>query len=69
LWWAWLVAVIAAVVGLVVALPMHYMGHFNYNWVSHLGPIYLATIIYVVGAVVALFGLTQAAPAAAQARR
>jgi len=69
LWWAWLVAVIAAVVGLVVALPMHYMGHFNYNWVSHLGPIYLATIIYVVGAVVALFGLTQAAPAPAQARR
>src|SRR6516225_4478620 len=58
-----------AVVGLAVALPMHYTGHFNYNWVSHLGPIYLATIIYVVGAVVALFGLTQAAPAAAQALR
>ena len=34
-----------------------------------LGPIYVATIIYVVGAVVALVGLTQAAPAAAQARR
>ena len=69
LWWAWIMAVIAPVVGLAVALPMHYMGHFNYDWVSHLGPIYLGTIIYVVGAVVALVGLTQAAPASAQAVR
>ena len=45
------------------------MGHFNYDWVSHLGPIYLGIIIYVVGAVMALIGLTQAVPAAAQARR
>src|ERR1700687_1159688 len=69
LWWAWIIAVVVPVVGLAVALPMHYMGHFNYDWVSHLGPIYLGTIIYVVGAVVALIGLTQRAPAAAQARR
>jgi hypothetical protein len=69
LWWAWIIAVIVPVVGLVVALPMHYMGHFNYNWASHLGPIYLGTVIYVVGAMVALVGLTQAAPAAAQVRR
>src|SRR5947207_3453767 len=69
LWWAWIAAVILPVVGLAVALPMHYMGHFNYDWVSHLGPIYLGTIIYVAGAVVALVGLTQGAPAAAQARR
>src|SRR5216684_8592502 len=69
LWWAWIISVIVPVVGLAVALPMHYMGHFNYDWVSHLGPIYLGTIIYVVGAVVALVGLTQGAPAAAQARR
>jgi len=61
--------VIVPVVGLAVALPMHYMGHFNYNWVSHLGPIYLGTIIYVVGALVALVGLTQATPAATQVRR
>jgi hypothetical protein len=59
LWWAWIIAVIAPVVGLVVALPMHYMGHFNYDWVSHLGPIYLGTIIYVAGAALALLGLTQ----------
>jgi hypothetical protein len=69
LWWAWIFAVIAPVVGLAVGLPMHYMGHFNYDWVSHLGPIYLGTLIYVVGTVVALVGLTQSAPAAGQARR
>jgi hypothetical protein len=68
-WWAWTTAVIVPVVGLAVALPMHYMGHFNYDWVSHLGPIYVGTIIYVIGAVVALVGLIQAAPAAAQAGR
>ena len=48
LWWAWITAVISPVLGLAVALPMHWMGHFNYDWVSHLGPIYLGTIIYVV---------------------
>ena len=69
LWWAWITAVIVPVVGLAVALPMHYMGHFDYNWMSHLGPIYLGTIIYVVGAVLALAGLTRATAVAAQARR
>jgi hypothetical protein len=49
-----------------MALPLHYMGHFNYDWVSHLGPIYVGTIIYVVGAVVALLGLSQTALGAAQ---
>jgi hypothetical protein len=68
-WWAWITAVISPVVGLAVALPLHWMGHFNYDWVSHLGAIYLATIIYVVGAVLALIGLSQAAPAVATARR
>src|SRR5262245_33772462 len=68
-WWAWITSVVAPVVGLVVALPMHWMGHFNYDWVSHLGPIYVGTIIYVVGALIALVGLTQAAPAAASAAR
>ncbi len=68
-WWAWITGVIVPVVALAVALPMHYMGHFNYDWVSHLGPIYVGTIIYVAGAVVALIGLIQAAPAVAQAAR
>src|SRR6266705_1247132 len=66
LWWAWITGVIVPVLGLAVALPMHYMGHFNYDWVSHLGPIYVATIVYFAGAVVALLGLSQAAPSAAQ---
>ena len=69
LWWAWITGVIVPIVGLAVGLPMHYMGHFNYDWMSHLGPIYVGTIIYVVGAVVALLGLSQAAPRAAQAAR
>jgi hypothetical protein len=55
--------------GLAVALPLHWMGHFNYDWVSHLGPIYLGTIIYVVAAVVVLIGLTQGGPVAAQVGR
>jgi len=45
------------------------MGRFNYDWVSHLGPIYLGTIIYVAGAVVALIGLSQATPGTVQAAR
>jgi hypothetical protein len=68
-WWAWITSVIAPVLGLAVALPMHWMGHFNYDWVSHLGPIYVGTIIYVVGVVVALVGLSQAAPATTSAGR
>ena len=69
LWWAWITAVISPVVGLAVALPLHWMGHFNYDWVSHLGPIYVGTIIYVVGALVALIGLSQTALATASAGR
>src|SRR5260221_991310 len=69
LWWAWITAVISPVLGLAVALPMHWIGHFHYDLVSHLGPIYLGTIIYVVGVVVALIGLYQAAPTVATARR
>ncbi len=61
-WWAWITAVISPVVGLVVALPMHYMGLFDHDWVTHLGPIYLGTGIFVVGAMMALAGLTQRAP-------
>jgi len=56
--WAWATAVVAAVVGLAVALPMHYTGDvFAHNWMTHLGPIYLATIVFVVGAVLSYQGL------------
>ena len=57
-WWAWIAAVVSPVVGLLVALPYHYMGHFEFNWVTHLGPIYLATLVFVVGALLALRGMT-----------
>src|SRR5258708_22560216 len=39
LWWAWITGVIVPVVRLAVALPMHYMGHVDYDWVGPLGAI------------------------------
>lgn len=52
-WWAWATAVAIPVVALAVALPMHYLDLFGHNWVVHLGPIYVATVLFVVGAVLA----------------
>lgn len=50
--WAWATAIVASVVGLALALPMHWTGVvFAHNWIVHLGPIYFATVIFVVGAV------------------
>ena len=56
--WAWVGAVLAPVVGLAVALPAHYPNSFD--TLGHLGLIYLATAIYVVGGVVALRGIATA---------
>ncbi|HVL51908.1 MAG TPA: hypothetical protein VM754_10465 [Actinomycetota bacterium] len=58
--WAWVTAVAAPVVGLALALPMHYLGLFSHDWVTHLGPIYLATLVFVAGALRALRGLQPA---------
>lgn len=58
--WAWITAVIAPVVGLAVALPMHWFNLFSHNWVTHLGPIYLATALFVIGALIALPGIITA---------
>lgn len=55
--WAWTAAVAAPVVGLAAALPMHWLDLFNHNWWVHLGPIYLATGVFVVGALQALAAL------------
>lgn len=55
--WAWTTAVVSAVVGLAIALPMHWADLFDHDWITHLGPIYLATVIFVVGALQALQGL------------
>src|SRR5215467_1764692 len=58
-WWAWIAAVVSPVVALAVALPYHYTGTFAFNWVTHLGPIYVATLVFVVGALLALRAITQ----------
>lgn len=57
--WAWVGAVITPVLFLLVALPMHYPNGFD--TLGHLGLIYLATAIFVVGALLALRGLRAAA--------
>src|SRR5438093_7153235 len=46
--WAWVGAVVAPVLGLAVALPAHYPYHLD--TLGHLGLIYLATVVFVVGA-------------------
>ena len=55
--WAWATAIVVAVTGLAIALPMHYLGGFAHDWVTHLGPIYLAVVVFVVGVVLAARGL------------
>lgn len=50
--WAWIGAVAAPVLALLVALPAHYPNDFD--TIGHLGLIYLATMIFVVGAFMAL---------------
>jgi hypothetical protein len=50
--WAWVGAVAAPVLGLGVALPAHYP--WGLDTLAHLGLIYLATAIFVAGALLAL---------------
>jgi hypothetical protein len=50
--WAYVTAVAAPVLGLAVALPAHYP--YGFDTIGHLGLIYLATAIFVVGAALAL---------------
>jgi hypothetical protein len=47
--WAWVAAVVAPVLGLAIALPAHYP--WNLDTLGHLGLVYLATLVFVVGAV------------------
>lgn len=51
-WWAYVTAVATPVLGLAVALPAHYP--YGFDTLGHLGLIYLATAIFVVGAGLAL---------------
>jgi hypothetical protein len=53
--WALVGAVASPVLGLAVALPAHYPNHFD--TAGHLGLIYADTVLFVVGAVLALLGL------------
>jgi hypothetical protein len=53
--WAWVGAVAAPVLGLAVALPAHYP--YGFDTIGHLGLIYLATAIFVAGALVSLKAL------------
>jgi hypothetical protein len=50
--WAYVTAVAAPVLGLAVALPAHYP--WGLDTIGHLGLIYLATAIFVLGAAIAL---------------
>ena len=63
--WAWTGAVASPVLGLAVALPAHYPYHLD--TLGHLGLIYLATLIFVVGALLALKGLQAQRTTAAKA--
>jgi len=58
--WAWVGAVAAPVLGLAVALPAHYPN--NFDTLGHLGPIYLAVLVFVAGAALALNGLLRSRP-------
>jgi len=59
--WAWATAIVSAVVSLALALPMHWTADaFSHDWVTHLGPIYLATVVFLVGVVVSYRGLRTA---------
>ena len=59
-WWAWWTAVAVPVLGLAVALPAHYPN--NFDTLGHLGLIYADTVLFVVGALLALTGLRAVAP-------
>ena len=56
--WAWVEAVAAPVLGLAVALPAHYP--WGFDTIGHLVLVYLATAIFVAGALLALKALTEA---------
>lgn len=56
--WAWVAAVAAPVLALVVALPAHYP--WGFDTIGHLGLIYLATAVFVVGSGLALKALLEA---------
>jgi hypothetical protein len=59
--WAWRGAVVTPVLGLLVALPAHYPNGFD--TLLHLGPVYLVTVVLVIGATLAWRGINSLASA------
>ncbi len=55
--WAWVGAVAAPVLGLLVALPAHYPN--NFDTIGHLGLIYLAVLIFLAGGLLSLKALLE----------
>lgn len=53
--WAYWGAVMSGILGLTVSLPLHYV--YGLDSIEHLGILYLATIIFVVGALISLKGI------------
>ena len=53
--WAWVFAVASLILGLVIAIPLHYV--YGIATVTHLGLTSLATLIFIVGALISLNGL------------
>jgi hypothetical protein len=53
--WAWVTAVVVPVFALAVALPAHYP--YNLDTAGHLGLIYADTMVFTVGAALALAGM------------
>jgi hypothetical protein len=53
--WAWVTAVVVPVFGLAVALPAHYP--WGFDTIGHLGLIYADTLLFVVGAGIAVMPL------------
>jgi hypothetical protein len=56
--WSWVAAVAAPVLGLAIALPAHYP--WNLDTIGHLGFVYLATLVFLAGAVLSGMGLLDA---------
>lgn len=59
--WAFVTAVVAAVVSLGVSVPAHYP--WGLATLGHLGPVYAAVVIFVAGAWLSLGGLRNKGPA------
>ena len=64
-WWAWMAAAMGVRLlwGSRLRCPIAWLGHFEFNWVHHLGTrSCVATIIFMIGAILALRAMRNRAP-------